>query len=148
MTATIDYQMPKIMQVRRREDFAVGSCDFPKFDLSIEELLKKAEERKRSASEEMSGFYEQDIKNSFHRIEALVLSDTYLTNGLLSEKAAVFPNLQNDQEEIEEAFLRGVQPIHHQHKVLFTQKVELKTSELKRRRPNIVINPILFEDDE
>lgn len=148
MTATIDYQMPKIVQVRRREDFAVGSCDFPKFDLSIEELLKKTAERKKSASEEIQRTYKQDVVNSFQGVEAVVLSDTYLTNGLLSEKTTVFPNLQGDQEEIEEAFLRGVQPINHQHKVLFTQKVELKTSELKRRRPNIVINPILFEDDE
>ncbi len=148
MTATIDYQMPKIVQVRRREDFAVGSCDFPKFDLSIEELLKKAEERKKKTSEEIPSFYKQDVVNSSQKVEGVVLPDTYLTNGLLSEKTAVFPNLQSDQEEIEEAFLRGVQPTNHRHKILFTQKVELKTSELKRRRPNIVINPILFEDDE
>lgn len=61
----------------------------------------------------------------------------------------VFPVLEeNNQEDIEEAFLRGIQPINHQHKVLFSQEIEIKTSELRRWRPNIVIDPILFEDDE
>jgi hypothetical protein len=64
-----------------------------------------------------------------------------------NSKASVFPELE-DNEEIEEAFLRGVQPINHQHKVLYTQEVEIETSKLRRWRPNIVLDPILFEDDE
>lgn len=64
-------------------------------------------------------------------------------------KTSVFPEREaNDQEEIEEAFLRGVQPINHQYKVLFTQEVELKTSELETWEPTFVFNPNLFDDDE
>lgn len=70
------------------------------------------------------------------------------TDSYYEGETSTFPELTDKEDEVKEAFLRGIQPINRQHKVLFTQKVEIKTSELKRRRPNIVINPILLEDDE
>ncbi len=148
MTTTAE--MPKISyaQVRKYDSLTVGSCDFPEFDLSIEELLKKAEEGKKSTSSEIITSHKQNFINSFQGTDYSFSSGNYLIPELLSKKATVFPDLQDNQEEIEETFLRGFQPINHQHKVLFTQKIEIKTSELRRRRPNIVINPILFEDDE
>jgi hypothetical protein len=63
-------------------------------------------------------------------------------------KALNFPHVEETQEEIEEAFSHGIQPLGYQHKILFSQEVELKTSELRRWRPNIIIDPLLLDDDE
>lgn len=58
------------------------------------------------------------------------------------------PAICSAADEIEENSLFGVQPMNHRHKVLFTERVEIKTSELKKWKPTIVINPYLFDDDE
>ncbi len=86
--------------------------------------------------------------NILDESESVVLPETYLTDNLSNEKTFLFPETQHFQEEVEEDFLRGVQPINHQYKILSTQKVELKISELRRWRPTIVVDPVLFEDDE
>jgi hypothetical protein len=157
MTATTIERMPEIVQIRRCEDFAFKNYVFPETE-SSEDLLTKANSKGVSASynltAEIPNFgqvnipYKHSISDSFHGAESAILPETYSVNDFLKENAIVFPKLQEDEEEIEEAFLRGIQPINHQHKVLFTQRVEIKTSDLKRRRPTIVLNPILFEDDE
>ena len=148
MTTTAE--MPKISyaQVRKYDSLTVGSCDFPEFDLSIEELLKKAEEGKKTTSSEIITSHKQNFINSFQGTDYSFSSANYLIPVLLNKKATVFPDLQDNQEEIDETFLRGIQPINHQHKVLFTQEVEIRTSELERWEPTFVFNPNLLDDDE
>ena len=155
MTAITIEKMPEIVQIRKCENFALKDYIFPDIELS-EDLLAKSSGKGISASHILItetpnyGYipFKHNISDPFHGAESAILPETFSVNRLLKDTAILFPSLQNNEEEIEGAFLRGIQPINHQHKVLFTQKVEIKISELKRRRPNIVINPTIFEDDE
>lgn len=153
---TID--MPKIVQIRSYEEFTGKNYNFPEPELSIEDLLETVRGNSVSASynsyAESADFgqitipHKHNTSNPFRGDEPVVLPKTYLVNNFLEDKAIVFPKSQDNKEEIEEAFLRGVQPINHRHKVLFAQEIEIRTSELRRWRPNIVIDLILFDDDE
>ena len=155
MTAIEIEKMPQIVQIRKCENYAFKNYVFPDTELS-EELLAKSSGKGISASYILPTEtpncghipFKHNISNTFHGAESAILPETFSVNRLLKDTAILFPSLQNNEEEIEEAFLRGIQPINHQHKVLFTQEIEIRTSELRRWRPNIVLDPILFEDDE
>jgi hypothetical protein len=158
MTAiTVDNQMPKVVQMRRYEESTVSSSDFAETEMSIENLMRQVGKRNSTsynANVENIVFKKNYIprkhtsSNILDESESVVLPETYLTDNLSNEKTFLFPETQHFQEEVEEDFLRGVQPINHQYKILSTQKVELKISELRRWRPTIVVDPVLFEDDE
>jgi hypothetical protein len=155
MTATIE-KMPEVVQIRKCENFPFKNYVFPETELS-EDLPKSGKNKSIYAlyNVEMPNIalygipFQHRISDPFHGAESAILPETYSSiNDLPNENIIVFPKQQNEQEEIEEAFLRGVQPINHQHKVLFTEEIEIRTSELRRWRPNIVIDPILFDNDE
>lgn len=156
MTAITIEKMPQIIQIRKCENPAFKDYVFPDIELS-EDLLAKSSGKGISASYvsttenpkyEYNIPFKHNVSDSFHGAESAILPETFSVNDLLKETATMFPALEDNSEEIEEAFLRGIQPINHQHKVLFTQEIEIRTSELRRWRPNIVIDPILFDDDE
>ncbi len=158
MTAITIEKMPKIVQIRKCEDFPFKNYGFPETELS-EDLLKKENKKNISALYTLKTEtpnvgrgdipFKHCVSDPFHEAEFVILPETYSSvDDLSRDNITVFPKWQDEQEEFDEAFLRGVQPINHQHKVLFTQKIELKISELRRWRPNIVLDPILFEDDE
>ncbi len=157
MTAMTVEKMPEIVQIRKCENFAFKDYVFPDIELS-EDLLTKNIGKGIYASyistsetpnyERNTIPFKHNVSDPFHEAESAILPETFSAYKLLKETVTVFPSLQNNEEEIEEAFLRGVQPINHQYKVLFTQEIEIRTSELRRWRPNIVLDPILFEDDE
>ena len=155
MTAITIEKMPEIVQIRKCENFAFKDYVFPDTELS-EDLLAKSISKGISASHILTtetpnyGYipFKHNISDPFHGAESAILPETFSVNRLLKDNATLFPSLQNNEEEIEEAFLRGIQPINHQHKVLFTQEIEVRTTELRRWRPNIVVDSILFDNDE
>jgi len=156
---TVDLPMPIVIQRRDEDCLAVDSNLFDLHEQALPQEIRIGSysrwrvvpDSKQNDYNFLENFISPRAKNNIilDKIPSEFNSPfqpAVLDNEL---RTFVFPVLEeNNQEEIEEAFLRGVQPINHQHKVLFTQKVQLKISELKRRRPNIIINPILFEDDE
>ncbi len=159
MTATTtDVQLPKFVQIKKHQELAINSSGFAEIETLTGNLLL------RQGGTGISAYYNTSIENNIVRdntiprkhtssiildmTESVTLPEIHLIGNLPKEKTFLFPERQHNQEEIEEDFLRGVQPINHQHKILFTQEVKLKTSELRRWRPNIVVDPILFEDNE
>lgn len=62
---------------------------------------------------------------------------------------SITKNLVNDQDEdFDDSLFYGVQVFEYPRKVLFTQEVEINTKELKRWKPDIIIEPFLLDDDE
>ena len=51
-------------------------------------------------------------------------------------------------DQPEHADLRGVFPTNYRRKVLFTKKVTLKTSDLPRRKPKVIIGLRTFEKED
>ncbi|MDQ3750046.1 MAG: hypothetical protein M3367_13705 [Acidobacteriota bacterium] len=156
---TVDLPMPIVIQRKGKDCLAVDSSLFDSQEQVLLQEIRIGSQsrwrvlpyRKQSNYNFLENFTSPYTKNNTILDKISSEFNSPIQPAVLDNELGtfVFPVLEeNNQEEIEETFLRGVQPINHQHKVLFTQKVQLKTSELKRRRPNIVINPILFEDDE
>lgn len=84
------------------------------------------------------------IDNSSHELDVINLASLFGRD----IKTSAFPQVQEVEDEIEEEFLRGVQPLDYQHKVVFSQEVEVRATDLKRWEPTFVFNPNLFDDDE
>ena len=81
-------------------------------------------------------FGNDDFQSSEHSNQELALS------------AAVYPELERDVPKTKEESFSGIQTMDYQHKVLFSTKVEFRTSELRRWKPYVFIDPILLDDDE
>lgn len=72
-----------------------------------------------------------------------------LPNDDLAFGSAIYPELDfvEDEDHLQEASLRGIHPIDHKYKVLFSAEIEIKTSELKRWKPSSFPR-IDFHEDE
>ncbi len=166
---TVDYQMPIVVQQRRREESPISGCAFTDFDFTAERPLIVQERKfisvldntntEKSVRSEWRILRKQNSNGIFSENEIIVSPESYFilethnsfeSRNLFHTKTSIFPKVENEkqEEEIEEDFLRGVQPIDHQYKVLFTQEVAIKTSELERWEPTFVFNPNFSDDDE
>ncbi|GAX36288.1 hypothetical protein [Nodularia sp. NIES-3585] len=58
------------------------------------------------------------------------------------------PDSGLEEEEEEEVIQRGVFPLLHSTKIIFSEDIEIKTDELPAWRPNVIIDSYRLEDDE
>jgi len=157
---TVDLPMPIVIQRRGKDCLAVNSSlfDLQQQEALLQEIRIGSYSRWRVLSDSKQSdyifpesFISPRAKNNIILDKIPSEFNSPFQPAVLDSELGtfVFPALEeNNPEEIDEAFLRGVQPINHQYKVLFTQEIELKTSELESWEPTFVFNPNLFDDDE
>jgi hypothetical protein len=152
--------MPVVVQLRKQEDYAGANSYFSE-SVSLAQNLKIV----RRGNEQFYRLYSPkhsqigvDIENQkYLTTDITVLESVFDESNIFSDSAvfdtqftnSIKQNLAADaDEDFDDSIPYGVQVIEYPRKVLFTQEVEINTKELKRWKPDIIIEPFLLDDDE
>lgn len=148
MEATVN--MPIVIQQRRQNDSMNDCSDFSGFDLplGLEIVISGNNQSYRLVPRTSLNFGKDLLKHATTNFA--VLKDSAETATFDTDfNSSVTQNLvSNEDEEFDDSLLNGVQVFEYPRKVLFSQKVEIKTKELKRWKPDIIIEPFLLDNDE
>lgn len=135
---------------RRQNDYASANSDFAGVSsLPMNwEVVKRGNEPSYRLVRRSNDF-EEDLFNSSTTNFAILKDSGETTTFDTDFSKSITPDLVTDEDEdFDDSFLYGVQVFDYPRKVLFTQKVEINTKELKKRQPTLIIEPFLLEDEE
>lgn len=144
-----DVKMPMTVTIKQEfERTPVASSGFSGetlTDLVIGSNPLRGEERRWKIQEASSCIYSlvsYDEPNPIKLDNLESLSDSSILD------SEFITSLTENNEDMDELIFSGVQELEYPRKVVFSEEIEVKTSELKKRPPQIIIEPYLLEDDE
>ena len=148
MEATVN--MPIVIQQRRQTDSMNDCSDFAGFDLPLGlEIVRRGNNQSyrlvhRTSIELGKDSFKHPTTNF------AVLKDSTETTVFDTDfsRSVTQNSLVDEDEDFDDSFQNGIQVFEYPRKVLFSQEVEITTKQLKRWKPDIIIEPFLLDDDE
>lgn len=151
----VEIKMPIVLnQKHRQENFAVVGSGFSDDNLNdlvaVQDLIsgqKRLWRLKQNSSQLYSLIGVIEEKPQKFPFERLNESESF-SDSAVFDSEFITSLVKDADEDIDESIFNGVQVVKYPRKIIFSEEIKIETSKLKKRPPQIILEPYLFEDDE